>query len=124
MKRAEFRFSNLVTFGLLAGLICAWANVSLGQDDWSQWRGKNRDGVWRDSDIIPSFTANDLKPLWRTEIGTGYSSPTFADGKVFLMDFDENKNEESNWRTGMGAHLRIDLQDWIHRWATGFGNDR
>lgn len=114
MKRAEFRFSNLVTFGLLAGLICAWANVSLGQDDWSQWRGKNRDGVWRDSDIIPSFTANDLKPLWRTEIGTGYSSPTFADGKVFLMDFDENKNEESvrcfNSQTGE--------QEWEHTYES------
>lgn len=64
-------------------------------DDWSQWRGNNRDGVWRESGILTEFTKADLKPVWRQPIGTGYSSPTVADGKVFLMDFDKQKQNES-----------------------------
>ncbi len=44
---------------------------------------------------MESFTQADLEPKWRQAIGTGYSSPTVAGGKVFLMDFDEPNQNES-----------------------------
>ena len=72
---------------LLAGYLSA--------DDWTQWRGNNRDGVWRETGVITSFEKSDLEPRWRRPIGTGYSSPTVAKGKVLLMDFDEAKQDES-----------------------------
>ncbi len=68
---------------------------SLNADDWNQWRGKDRDGVWRESGVLTEFTKDDLKPVWRQPIGTGYSSPTVADGRVLLMDFDEPNQNES-----------------------------
>lgn len=55
-------------------------------DDWPQWRGPRRDGVWREKGIIKKFAKNLLKPVWRVEIGSGYSGPTVSDGKVYVTD--------------------------------------
>lgn len=76
-------------------LVTGAISTSSTADDWNQWRGKDRDGVWRESGILTEFTKDDLKPVWRQPIGTGYSSPTVANGKVLLMDFDESKQDES-----------------------------
>lgn len=83
---------NIALFGLFCGFLVI---ASVQADDWTQWRGSNRDGVWRETGVISNFTAEDLKPVWRQPIGTGYSSPTVAAGRVFLMDFDEAKSKES-----------------------------
>ncbi|MFT7631365.1 MAG: outer membrane protein assembly factor BamB [Mariniblastus sp.] len=97
-KRAAATGSARRLWGLLliAIVVCGPLIIAPVQaDDWTQWRGSNRDGVWRESGVISSFTAADLKPVWRQPIGTGYSSPTVCSGRVFLMDFDESKSEES-----------------------------
>ncbi len=67
----------------------------LSADDWAQWRGASRNGVWNEKGIVTEFSKEDVKPIWRQPIGTGYSSPTVADGKVLLMDYDADKKEES-----------------------------
>ena len=54
-------------------------------DDWPQWRGPNRDGVWRENGILESFPADGLKVLWRAKIGPGFSSPVVADDRVYLI---------------------------------------
>src|SRR5438128_465087 len=55
-------------------------------DDWPQWRGANRDGVWHETGIIERFSSSQLTPKWRVEIGSGYCGPTVAKGRVYLMD--------------------------------------
>ncbi len=55
-------------------------------DDWPQWRGPHRDGVWRETDIVKKFDKPKLDIAWRVEIGSGYSGPTVADGRVFITD--------------------------------------
>ena len=55
-------------------------------DDWPQWRGPGRDGVWRETGIIESFASAELKPGWTAPIGPGYSGPTVAGDRVFLTD--------------------------------------
>ena len=55
-------------------------------DDWPQWLGPQRDGVWRETGILEKFPANGPKIRWRTPIGGGYSGPAVANGKVYLMD--------------------------------------
>jgi len=57
-----------------------------GADDWPQWRGPNRDGVWRETGIVEKFSGPRLDPVWRVEIGPGYSGPTVADGRVYVTD--------------------------------------
>lgn len=55
-------------------------------EDWPQWRGPNRDGVWSESGIIEKFASPSLTPKWRVEIGAGYCGPTVAQGRVYVMD--------------------------------------
>jgi outer membrane protein assembly factor BamB len=68
---------------LLASLLCA---TEARGDDWPQWRGAGRDGVWRESGIIEKFDKPQIDIVWRQPIGPGYSGPTVADGRVFITD--------------------------------------
>jgi len=55
-------------------------------EDWPQWRGPQRDGVWEAEGIVNELPDGQLPLMWSTEIGSGYSGPTVADGKVYVMD--------------------------------------
>lgn len=49
--------------------------------DWPQWLGPNRDGGSTES-VAP--WKENLKPLWKTKVGEGNSSPVVAGGLVFM----------------------------------------
>ena len=55
-------------------------------EDWRQWLGNQRDGIWRESDLLTSFPKQGLEPVWQVPIGSGYTGPAVADGLVFIMD--------------------------------------
>src|ERR1041385_2762244 len=55
-------------------------------DDWPQWRGPKRDGVWRESGIVTRFPSDNLTPRWSAPISSGYSGPTVAGGRVYVTD--------------------------------------
>ncbi|HUG67680.1 MAG TPA: PQQ-binding-like beta-propeller repeat protein, partial [Pirellulaceae bacterium] len=55
-------------------------------DEWPQWRGPQRDGVWRETGIVDEFKADRIEAVWRQPIGAGYSGPTVADGRVYVTD--------------------------------------
>ena len=80
-----FRFAFLRCFVLL-GLVAATALPfsAARADDWPQWRGPKRDGVWRESGIVETLT--DAKLLWSAPISGGYSGPVVADGRVYVSD--------------------------------------
>ncbi|MBW3600720.1 MAG: PQQ-binding-like beta-propeller repeat protein, partial [Planctomycetes bacterium] len=74
-------------------------------DDWPQWRGPQRDGVWREDGIVEHFESEQLPHVWRVPIGPGYSGPTVADGRVFVTDrLIEPRQMERvhcfDWKTG------------------------
>ena len=75
---------NRTLFGTLLAL--AIGTVSTRADDWPQWRGLNRDGVWRETGIALKFAGERLPIKWRVEIGPGYSGPTVAGGRVYVTD--------------------------------------
>jgi outer membrane protein assembly factor BamB len=54
--------------------------------DWPQWRGPTRDGVWTETGLVERFESPQLPIRWRAEVGSGYSGPTVAEGRVYLMD--------------------------------------
>ena len=76
------RFISSVVFcTLIVGLpVLIWA------DDWPQWRGLNRDGVWHETGIVDKFESKQLKLRWRVPISAGYSGPTVADGRLYVTD--------------------------------------
>ena len=74
-------------------------------DEWPQWRGPQRDGVWRETGIIQEFQSARIEPTWRQPIGAGYSGPTVAGGLVYVTDrLTEPEQIERvhcfDWKTG------------------------
>jgi outer membrane protein assembly factor BamB len=60
---------------------------ALGQAaDWSQWLGAKRDANWNETGIIESFPEGGPALRWKAKLGGGYSGPSVANGKVFVMD--------------------------------------
>ena len=55
-------------------------------DDWPQWRGPERDGVWRESGLIDKFAGPEVPIVWRAPIASGYSGPTVYEGRVYVTD--------------------------------------
>ena len=77
---------NCVRSKAIAVSVALCFATALRAEDWPQWRGPRRDGVWRETGILQSFPPEGLKILWRVPVGTGFSSPCVAQNKVYLTD--------------------------------------
>jgi outer membrane protein assembly factor BamB len=71
---------------LLAAMGAAVSPRVVYADDWPEWLGPQRDGVWRETGILEKFPADGLKVRWRVPIGGGYTGPAVANGRVYVMD--------------------------------------
>jgi len=60
--------------------------LPLGADDWPQWLGPQRDGVWRETGIVQQFAPDGLPVRWRVAINPSYVGPAVAEGRLFLLD--------------------------------------
>jgi outer membrane protein assembly factor BamB len=69
----------------VVALLC-FASSTLRADDWPQWLGPKRDAVWRETGILESFPKGGPTIRWRKEIGSGYSGPAVANGRVYVID--------------------------------------
>ena len=87
-------------------------------DDWPQWRGPNRDGVWRETGIVETIPATGLKVRWRARVGNGYSGPAVANGRVVITDHQFNPEVERVlcFDEATGKPL------WEHSYATSYAN--
>ncbi len=74
--------NGVLAVALLMLTPAQWA----GADDWPQWLGPRRDAVWRETGIVEQFPPGGPPVRWRTPIGSGYSGPAVAAGRVFVMD--------------------------------------
>lgn len=90
--------------------LCDW-NVA---DEWPQWRGPNRDGVSAEKGLADKWPVDGPKLLWQAnDIGSGYSTPSSANGFVYFMSNQGTQYEEVialkltdgsiAWRTKVGA---------------------
>ncbi|MEM7144665.1 MAG: PQQ-binding-like beta-propeller repeat protein [Verrucomicrobiota bacterium] len=86
------RISSLITFLglLLPGLPLDAADTN----DWPEYRGPGGTGIWNQENVVEKFPEPELTPKWRAPIGAGYSGPTVAGTRVFVMDRPEDKEEE------------------------------
>jgi outer membrane protein assembly factor BamB len=75
---------SLRTIALLAAAFGPAASARA--DDWPEWMGARRDGVWRENGLVAKFPKGGPKVLWRTPLGPGYSGPSVAGGRVYVMD--------------------------------------
>lgn len=88
-------------------------------EDWPEWRGEGRLGIWNETGILDRFPADGLDVAWRVPLGGGYSGPSVAEGRVFVMDFTPGRHNAGVERIvcfdeGTGELL------WEHSWQTDY----
>ena len=105
---------------ILSGII--WNLGSVSAQDWPQWRGPGRLGVWDETGIIERFPDTGLRVAWRTEVGAGFAGPAVADGRVFVLDWQEHS--DSRTLDGIERVMALDEQTgdvfWTHQWETSY----
>jgi outer membrane protein assembly factor BamB len=72
--------------GLLAFVVLSCLGPGARADDWPQWLGPQRDGVWREKGILDKFPKGGPKVRWRAPVGGGYAGPAVAGGRVYVTD--------------------------------------
>ena len=88
-------------------------------DDWPQWRGANRDGKWSETGLIEKFESPKIARKWTVPIGSGYSGPTVAAGRVLVMDrLTEPEQVEQVWCFDEQTGKRL----WKHRYECEYRN--
>ncbi len=65
-------------------------------DEWPQWRGPQRDGVWRESGLPSGLTDREVSVRWRVPVALGYAGPAVAGGKVYLFEYEQSAGEIEN----------------------------
>jgi outer membrane protein assembly factor BamB len=71
-------------------LLALAAGSSLAAKEWPMFRGPNASGVSYDENLPVEFGPGK-KMLWRTELPPGHSSPSIANGSIFLTGYDEER---------------------------------
>jgi outer membrane protein assembly factor BamB len=114
--------------GILAcGALCSVARA----DDWPQWLGPKRDGVWREAGVVETFPPGGPMVVWKVPIGVGYTGPAVAAGKVYVLDFlpgDGEKLPESGFAKGATRGVeRVVCLDaatgrelWAHKYPVNY----
>ncbi len=115
--------STIWTTWCTTAALAIWLGATaLGADDWAQWRGTDRLGVWHEDGIIESFPEDGLDVTWRTPLRSGYSGPAVADGRVFVVDWQEDP--ESRTLDGIERAVALDEETgavlWTHEWPTSY----
>lgn len=63
-------------------------------NDWPQWRGPNRDGISQEKGLLKEWPKDGPALAWKIkDAGSGYSTPSVAGGKIFLLGNDGMENE-------------------------------
>ena len=108
-QHARRRRSWILTLLVVAGA------ATLSAEDWPEFRGEGRLGVWRETGILERFPEGGLEVRWRTPLHHGYSGPAVADGRVFVIDFERGRGLE-----GIERLLALDENTGEILWETSW----
>ena len=67
-------------------------------NDWPEFRGEGRVGVWTETGILETFPEAGLDVRWRTPIHHGFSGPSVSDGRIFITDFERARGLDGTER--------------------------
>ncbi len=104
---AAFCLSLLAVLATPAGIVASTS-------DWPQWRGPERNGISKESGLLKQWPAGGPKLLWQVnDIGDGYSTPSVAGNRIYLMS---NRGLENEFVQALST------KDGKPVWTTRVGN--
>lgn len=63
---------------------------------WPQFRGADRANIVRDGlSLSRAWPEGGPRPLWKLAVGEGHAGAAIADGRVFIVDYDREKEEDA-----------------------------
>ena len=88
-------------------------------DDWPEFRGKGRLGVWTETGILEEFPEGGLTVRWRVPIRDGYAGPAVTDGRVFVIDARRVQTNDFIERVVCLDEATGDVL-WTHEWEANY----
>ena len=88
MMSMTFRIRSMV-FAAAALALPAFASAA----DWPQYMGPTRNGVSTEKGLLKTFPEGGPKVLWSTQVGAGFGSAAIRDGKVYILDRVDQKQD-------------------------------
>ena len=63
---------------------------------WPRFRGADFDNISKEKvKLIDKWGNENPKILWKVNLGEGHAAPAVYDGRVYLLDYDENKKADA-----------------------------
>jgi outer membrane protein assembly factor BamB len=113
MQKISVKTLLAMLFGIMMSLFCFGAAAAA---DWPQFRGPNRDNICTETGLLQSWPEGGPKLLWETTgLGTGYSSVSIADGKLYTMGDIKVESKDAQ------CVIAIDLATHEKLWTTKVG---
>ena len=63
-------------------------------EDWPQYLGPNRNSSSAQKNILRTWPENGPEALWTVTVGIGFGGPVVKDGKVYLLDRDDEVGDK------------------------------
>lgn len=89
-------------------------SVTEPQPYWTDFRGPNRDGHYRERSILTDWPATGLTPIWKQPVGEGYASFVAARGRAFTIEQRGGKEVVAAYDVLTGREL------WSVAWDARF----
>ena len=92
--------------------------VRAAAEDWPQFLGPERSGVYRGPALADTWGPQGPKVVWRTSIGQGFSGPVVVQGRVILfhrirdqeiVDAIDARTGAAQWRYAYPSSYRDDF---------------
>ena len=84
-KRVQRLVLGMIAVGSLAASVCA--------SDWPQFMGPRGDGTSPEKGLLDAWPAEGPKVLWTVPLGPGYGGAAIREGKVYVLDRVDEKDD-------------------------------
>lgn len=85
--------TNTTIKAILCLISCPVLGLMVSADDWPQYLGPNRNSTSEEKGILRTWPEDGPKELWSANVGKGFGGPVVKDGKVYLLDRDDEVGE-------------------------------
>jgi len=85
-KKQRMKRKNLF---IIITLLLAFSGPAVIAQDWPQFLGPDRNSTSSQKGILKSWPEKGPEVLWSVDVGIGYGGPVVKNGKVYLLDRDD-----------------------------------